>query len=251
MPSPRVISSGVVSRRLPQQQSDNDEYPIRLTKYQEQFVNVLLGTKHSLAEEGSYFVTSNPTPGTALAAPVIASFSDTAALFLIYNNADINDPAAVSIYLGHVKLAFTVAPATATGTRYLVRLDQAIRTPTAGSTVLAGPGGTPGALMTGPIVAGRGSAAKIWSFTGGAQMTIPAVTTVGRTVALGGIDGIPIVGGERIIVFGASDLTSSGQQSASTPVVIPPGWSAAIHMWWPGNATTGASVEPELAWWER
>ena len=81
-------------------------------------------------------------------------------------------------------------------------------------------------------------------------MTIPAVTAAGKVAAQGGIDSIPVVGGERTIVFGG-DVASTAQCSRTNPVVIPPGWSAAIHIWFPGNATTGASIEPELAWAER
>jgi hypothetical protein len=240
-----------ISRRLPQSDIDGgrEGEPARGNRYGEQFAALSVPSLHNLADDGIFFTTSNPAPGTALAAPVAASFSDTAALFHILNTADQNDPASKSIYLAHLKHAFTVAPASATGMRYLVRLDKGPRTPSAGQTILAGQGGSPGASPVGPMVAQ--SIAKIWSFTGAAQMTVAGVSTEGRTVAIGGFDGIPVVGGERTIIFGSMDAPSSGQVSRANPVVIPPGWAATIHEWFPSNATTGASLEPELAWWER
>lgn len=240
-----------ISRRLPQADLDGNREgePARGNRYGEQMCSLSTPGLQNLADDGIFFTTQNPTPGTALAAPVAASFADTSAFFHIVNLADVNDPLSKAIYLSKLKQSFTVAPATATGLRYLVRLDKAPRTPTAGSAILVGQGGSPGAAAVGPLV-GQ-SIARIFSFTGGAQMTMPAVTTEGRVVATGGIDGIPVVGGERTIVFGGADVISTAQCSRANPVVISPGWAATIHVWFPGNATTGASEEPELSWWER
>lgn len=240
-----------ISRRLPQADVDGgrDGEPARGNRYGEQHSVIAVGGRQNLVDDGTYFTTQNPTPGTALAAPVAASFSDTSAAFLVYNTADPNEPFAKHIYLDHLKLCFTVAPASATGTRLLARLDNAVRTPTAGSAVLVGAGGSPGAVAPGSAVAQ--SIARIWSFTGAAMMTLPAVTTLGKVAALAGIDGIPVVGGERVFAFGPWDVPSSGQCARCNPIDVPPGWSCAFHLWWPGNAATGASVEPELSWWER
>jgi hypothetical protein len=241
-----------ISRRLPQSDVDGarEGEPARGLRYGEQAIVPIVRTEHPLAEEGSLFTTQNPTPGTALAAPVAASFADTSAFFHLFNEADVNDPAAVSLLLKTLKLAFTVAPASATGMRYLVRLDNVVRTPTAGLTLLAAKTGSaaPGAAQPGPNL--RGSVARVWAFTGAAQLTLPAVSASGKVVATGGIDGLPVVGGERTIVFGG-DVASTGQTSRANAVVIPPGWSCAIHIWFPSNAATGASVEPELSWAER
>lgn len=240
-----------ISRRLPQADVDGgrEGEPVRGNRYGEQLIALAVPTLHSLSDEGSFWTTSNPVPGTALAAPVAAAFADTSALYQILNTADPNDANAKSIYLAHLKQMFTVVPASATGMRYLIRKDKGPRTPSAGFSVLAGLGGLPGAIAPGPIVGG--SIAKVWGFTGGAQITVPAVTSDGRTVALGGVPGIPIIGGEYEVLFGLGDSAGSSLASRANPVVIEPGWVATIHVWFPGNAATGASIEPELSWWER
>jgi hypothetical protein len=249
MPDVNLVMMETVRRRRPAPVLDGQAVPSRGGRYGSGLVEAVVNSRHLLAEEGSYFTTSNPTPGTALAAPVAAAFADTSAAFLVFNTADVTDPLAPYLFLDQLKLNFTVAPATATGVRLLVRLDHAPRTPTAGSTLLAGDGGIPGAVATGPRL--FAPVAKVWGFTGGVLMTIPALTTEARTVALGGIDGIPVVGGSRSFVFGQWGAPATGQGDRCNPVAIPPGWSAALHVWFPGNATTGASLEPELSWWER
>jgi len=49
-------------------------------------------TKHLLADEGSYFIATNPTPGTALAYNIQAAFSDTVPLFYVQNNGSKANP---------------------------------------------------------------------------------------------------------------------------------------------------------------
>lgn len=253
MLSPSSLIKIIVSKILPAKNPDSAQIdiPIRGMSYGEVAVIEPNRGEHPATEEGSCFTVQNPVPGTALAAPVISSFLDTSALYAIFNGADITQPFPKSILLKHLKEMYTVAPATATGKRYLVKLDTKDRTPTAGFVLLAGQTGgpTPGATQPGPIIGA--SIARIYAFTGGAQMTVPAAGSTARVVATGGVDGIPVVGGERVIKFGAADMPSSAQGSIANAVVIPPGCWAVIHEWFPGNATTGASLEPEITWLER
>lgn len=242
---------GIVSRALPAGVSEQSEASARLGRYGEVAVLPIVRTKHPLADEGSFFTTQNPTLGTALAAAVQATFSDTVAAFVFQNTADPSMSSSVGLCLDFVKLSFTVAPASATGMRYAVKLDNGSRAPSAGSTQLTGSGGSPGASAVGPIV--RSSVAKIWGFTGGAFMTVPASVNA-RVVASGGIGALPVVGSEFMIRFGDNG-PNSGAAGAGTshaaPVIVPPGWFAVLHLWFPGNAATGASIEPDIGWFER
>ena len=253
-----VVSRGIVARALSAagfggDGSQSSPAGQRFGRYQEPYLLSPVPTKHLLAEEGSYFSTQNPTLGTGLAAPVTASFSATGPWLAIFNNADPANPRSPGIDLDFIKAIFTVAPASATGIRYALKKDNGARSPTAGQTLLTGQGGSPGATPAGPIVT-PGSVAKIWSFTGGAVMTVAAEVNA-SVIANGGAGGLPVVGSEFCVRFGADGPNSgSGATSASShaaPAIIPPGWFGFFYLWFPSNATTGASLEWDIGWWER
>lgn len=246
-----TIFRGIVSRALPTALIDQQEGRLRLGRYGEAQVISPFRTKHPLADEGAYFSTQNPALGTALAGPVLTSFSDTTAAFVFYNTTDPAQAGAKNLYLDFIKMAFTVAPASATGMRYAIKLDTGNRAPTGGSTQLTGSGGSPGASAVGPVV--NASIAKVWAFTGGAFMTVPASVNP-RVVGLGGIGALPIVGTEFMIRFGDCG-PNAGAVAASTshaaPVVVPPGQYCVVHLWFPSNAATGPSMELDIGWAER
>ena len=238
--SPQALIKGLVSKLLPQKAVDGpeSERAPRLNEYGE-LVSPL--SRHGWAKEGSYFATPNPTLGTAVAGAVAASFVNTTAAFVVQNNADPTNTASKNVDLDLIKLAYLVAPATATGMEYAVVLDNASRVPSAGFALL-----TPG--QVGAIVAS--TIAKVWAFTGAAFMTVPAPSANARTVARGSIPGLPVVGTEHMIRFG-TDAPNSAACAQEAAVSIAPGWFAVVYIWWPGNATTGPSAEYLLGHVER
>lgn len=204
-------------------------------------------TKHVLADEGSYFVATNPTLGTGVGYGVLAALADTSAAFVFYNNSPVNETLAKRIYLDRIKLATTVAPASSTGWSYAIKLDNgAIRQPTAGQAAI-----TPNPAMgSGPL----STVAKLWAFTGGAVMTVPASSANAVNAARGGGGGLPVVGTELSIQFGGDGSAQSSANagfSIAPPLIIQPGWYAVFYLWFPSNASTGLSAEYEIGWWER
>lgn len=242
-----------VGRSRPRKYADGTITDLRANPWGEPQLGLMTANKASLVDEGTYYVVGNPTIGTALAFPVAAAFADTAAAFAIFNPADAANPFSPTLVIDYLRLNFTVAPATATGTRLFVRLDNKDRTPSAGRILLNGSdpalSTAPGSFQPGPRL--YQSVARIYAFTGGAQMTVPAVGTNGVNAASGGIDGIPVVGGSRTFRFGEWGGGDSNQMCNLGPLTIPPQWWAIFHLWFPGNATTGASIEPELGYLER
>ena len=243
MLSPQALIKGLVSRLLPQKSLDGpeSERAQRLLEYGEGAVSLISSSKHTLSHEGTYFATTNPTLGTAAAGAVLAAFSATVAAFVIQNTQDSGNALAKNIDLDIIKLAYIVAPATATGLEYAVVLDNTSRVPSAGFAVLS-------PTQVGSIIGA--TIAKIWAFTGAAFMTIPAAGANARTVARGSIPGLPVVGTEHMIRFGADGSNSAGS-AHDTPISIPPTWFAVVYLWWPGNATTGPSAEYLLGHVER
>lgn len=219
-------------------------------QYGERHVLNIVPTKHLLAEEGSYFVSTNPTIGTGVAAGIQTTFSDTLAAFVI-RNTDV--AGGKSIYLDYIKLLCTVAPASATSLQYAGKLEPA--TPRAATAAVATltPVNVNGGVAVQPM-------ARIDAFTGGAWETVPAASTSARIVSRGALRGvIAVIGDELILAFGSVDpaggagAPSSGsrQGGSAAPVVIPPGGSYTLHLWFPANAATGPSFEYEIGHYER
>jgi len=62
-----MASTVKVNRTRPSASAENAEIGVRGSKYGEQFIQIVHGKKHNLADEGSYFIASSPTPGTPIA----------------------------------------------------------------------------------------------------------------------------------------------------------------------------------------
>jgi hypothetical protein len=242
-----ILVKGVPSRALPQPQADNQREGVatRLSRYGGPLAeNVIIG-KQALADEGSYFVAvDNGTIGTGLAYAIQASFSDTVAAFVWFNNDQSLSGVSKTIYLDYIKLVTTVAPASGAAFRYAIKLDNANRIPTAGQVLL-----TPSTI--GPTAGS--SISKFWGFTA-AALTVPASSGNAKTVAKGGIGANPTLNGEYLIRFGANDSTTGlaiGGTSQAGPIGIPAGWYAVVYIWFPSNATTAGTFEYDCGWWER
>lgn len=241
----------IVSQSLPSPLADNAGVgqPNRGDRYGEQFVTQMGVTKHPLAQEGSYFVATNPTPGTGLASGVIAAYSATAAgLLTMYNNDVANGK---NIFLDYLKVIPTVAPASGTAMHFAVWVDKQN---------LYASGGTAITPVNTSSLSARSSINLVNSASGGTVVTNNALAAatkrlVGRGVAR---SVIPAVGEEIIIASG--DDPSSGSSSGTTagrscttiaPVILAPGWGLVVVVWFPSNSVTGLSYELESAWYER
>lgn len=201
-----------------------------------------------LAEEGSYYIGCNPTISTAVAAAVNATYDSTKGFFVIQNTDDPSNGR--RIFLDYLRMLVTVAPASGTQARFAIVIDQALRTPTAGQAEVTMNNADPRHANDFP--------GKVYSLTGGAVLTVPAVSAAARVVANGSLrQSIPIVLDELILQFGghaqgATPVATVGRQvSQAGPVIIPPGCSAEVVIWFPSNAATGASFEFEVAAWAR
>ena len=126
-----------VARRLPLPQVDTSEIPGRSGRYGELYTQSLVSTRQVLAEEGTYFSITNPTPGTAIAygsSGTNATFSDTVPFLQILNTANPGDMNAPIVYPDYIKLAqLGTAPASTTSVRAALKLDNGFRVATAGT----------------------------------------------------------------------------------------------------------------------
>jgi hypothetical protein len=247
-----ISIKGVVHRNRPDANPEYTDEELRLTKYGEAMVVSAIPTSHAMCDEGSFFTTSSPTPGTGLAFAVTAAASDTAGNFLlIKNNDNVSDsPNNKRLYLAYIKLICTVAPATATAGQFKMNCDGFLTARyTSGGTVL-----TPVNLN---MDLANNSVSQVYA----GALTTAALSNSARQVGRGVLRAvIPVVNDEYVFHFGSVDWEANQSLATATavresipcaPVVLGPQQSFTLGLWFPGNATTAGSFEVECGWWER
>jgi len=247
---------GTTSRALPQASPDTAENDITISRYGDLKVTSMIPTKHMLADEGSYFIGTNSTPGTALAYALTTGFSDTTPFIYMYNQSRPADQASKRIHLDYIKIIVTTAPASSTQAYFAIKLDTALRSLTTDNTTTL-------TAVSPNMDIGVASQALLKAQNSATASVIAAASNTARVVARGCFGGLPVVGDELVITSGSPDIGSySGLTAAQAtcpgrkcsncpPIVLGPGNSMEVHLWFPANATTALSYELEMGWWER
>lgn len=222
----------------------------RVSGYGEQFVQPLHGKLQALADEGSYFLDRNPTPGTGLAtiaAPT--ALDDTKPFILLMNQAAATLSPSRRIYLDYLKLIVTAAGTAGASINVSVKIDAAgvDRYTSGGSAItpvnpnMDSSATTNARVHAGALVTTAANGARLV----GHQLIRKVIPVVGDTYYLN--FGAPTgpVGGS------ASDGTAAAQLTfPMPPVIIGPGQQALIHLWLPSQSAA-SSYEVELGFWER
>lgn len=201
---------------------------------------------YPVADEGSYFNAINPTPGTGIAQTIQTSFSGTNGVLTVRNGTA--GAHQKRLFLDYVRLIPTVAPASATRSELLISLDDSTRYSSGGSSITALPNANMHSTDTSNAVVHFGA------------LTLSAETANVRRIARAQLRAaIPVVFEEYVIRF-AQPEPVAGTMAGTTalrsvipvgPAMLGPGHSLQVHLWHPSNATTAASWEFELGWWER
>ncbi len=246
--SPPILNRGLVSRALPAATTDSTNADVgqRLDRYGGAFLSAPAVGKYPWAEEGSYFVARTPTPGTGVSFTVSASFSDTVPF--IFGN---NTSATKAVWLDYLKWIVTVVPASATTVQYAVKTDAIPISITTNHVATAVP--------TCPNLGiSATSITNIWYQNNATATAISATGASGIVVAEGAMGGIPIVGDEFVVEFGqpntsggsgltAAQATDPARKVSSAPaVVVPPGGSFRVMLWFASNGITAMSYSFEL-----
>jgi len=223
-------------------------------------VNTYLNKKQAVAAEGTYFVTTNPTPGTAISAgPVVTSYANTAGWFWFQNN---NAPGGPNAYIDYLKIIVSAALGGGTVTNWNFAVIRDVATPlsvqitTAHFTTATPVNVNGGSSLASKCIFGyqNASAASV-NVAPSASSAI-----VGRASISGGVG---LVGDEVVLDFGATDPSPIQGLTAARaaiparsvgvlpPMSIPPGQQIMIVPWWPTATTSGLSYEFELTHIER
>ena len=214
-------------------------------------------TDHTTADEGNFFVTTNPTVGTPIATTTsvvddAATASSTHAQYspvaLLVNSWSTSDPNPKVVYLRYLKMLISQVPTSATSWQYAMRLDY-------NPTRLT----TPVSILTPVNINSNTSNASRLVVNFGA-LTTALPSSNARLVARGLINSaVPVTLDQWVFTFGDSAMPAgiiSGGSGAKTsvvpcgPICIAPGWSLSIEMWGASNAAA-PSWELELGHVER
>ncbi len=232
----------------------NLQFPTQMS----QKVANLWNSDHALADEGSFFVATNPTPLSSIA--MVTSVVDDAAtqssthaqaspVLYIRNTASALDGTAKTIYLKYLRLIQLVggqAWTTCTSAHYALRVDPSARY-LSGGTLIPPMNVNPGSS--------NNSNAQI--YFGANSVTIPG--SAGRLIGRGQIQGtIPLPADQWLFTFGdvsgpTNVLGASAIKNLTLPcgpVVISPGWSFQLDIFGVGLAAAPA-FEFELGYVER
>lgn len=234
---------GAIGRKVKNVSSIGEQF-LAATHLGELRTTSVLGSRQVAADEGSYFVSTNPTPGTAVASAVNASFDATKSFIAIRNKANASGK---RVFVDYIKLIPTVAPASGTSMHYAVYV---------GPDALYTSGGTEYTPRNANGDSDESPVSTVVVTSGAAMLTTVAASTgprargVARSV-------IPAVLEEIVIRFGAeggsgSSATAAGRSEVmAPPIIVQPGGVMLLNVWFPSNASTGISVEFEVGLIER
>lgn len=224
--------------------------PQRGSRYGDTVMAPVFNKANGIADDGSYFIATNPTPGTGITTTSnVTTFADTTPYLALTNTASpYNASTSRRVYLDYLRLQCTVAGTGGTSLRFAIKCD-VITTRATGGTVLRpqNVNQDSGNVSQCRVVAGTlvGTAAS-----SGARLYSAGLL---RSV-------IPVVGDTYVINFGGHDpkpgaLAINGTNVSNVvynvaPVCVGPGQCVLIHLWLAGQ-TVGSAYEVELGYVER
>lgn len=231
MLTPGILNRGIIRRMLPTKKpsADGEDREIfdRNGPYGEKHIIPVSIPWAAAADEGSFFVDTNPTLETGLAttaAPI--AFSDTAAFYTCYNT----DPVGGRrIALAYLKLVSTVVGAgPSTGVKLAVTIDEGDRYASGGAQLIP---------QNPNMDAEQSDAAEVWA---GAVVLAAATQSVRRPVSSRWLKRAVHVVGDQYMVFFGSDTPAraAGVDSVDVlpPIIIGPRQSVNIHLWLPAQS---------------
>lgn len=217
----------------------------------------LWNSDHAAADEGSFFVATNPTVGTGIAtttsvvddaATASATHAQYAPVMLITNNWPTTDTNNTRIYLKYLRMLCTAAPTSATLWNFSFRGDSRASRYISGGSLIA--------PVNINMDSGTASRAQIYF---GAVLTNLPTAANGRLLSCGAVQGsIPVVKDQWMFTFGDQSmptnvLHATGNKALTIPcgpMILGPGQSISLGMW--GTSCAGAPAwEFELGYVER
>lgn len=222
---------GLTSRERPSLYTDGQPRTPRLGARAEAYALALLGSKLALlADEGSYFVATNPTPGTGVAGKAApTALADTAALMHVHNN-ETDLLKGKRLYLDFLLLRPTAAGTNGTNFNLTQKIDRGPTRYASGGSNITPVNPNMGSSETSPAVVKVG------------DLTLGAATSSARLVHHEQVRSvIKVIGDKYLLTFGNSSPPTIGMAMEGTaqaaihlacpPVVLGPGDQWCLHEW--------------------
>jgi hypothetical protein len=241
------VAWGQVNEALPSPIAENTQGPVRLNRYREQMARPSYSGQWGPAEDGQYFVATNPTPDTAVVHATSAAVSETAGYYFVLRNADSpSNPNAKRIMLDYVRLISKVVPAASTRSDFFIKVGPGTRWASGGSLLVP--------QNVNSVFANNSIALPYI----GALVTVadPASRLLCRGVMRGVIQ---VALDEFIFKTGTVDPAGALSLGGTVPqrmmiplppIIIAPGHSLGLQLWHASN-NAAAQYEFEAGWWER
>lgn len=242
-----VKNHGVIGRALPGIHQDNTQAAQRFSRYGENYAQLIGGASaHAMADEGSYFIATNPTMGTGIAGIAASTSYDAAESLLLLRNTSTTK----RLYLHFIDLVVTAAGANGTTTGFTMTSDKGnTRYSSGGSTITS---------IVNPNLASTETAEVQMYF--GALVTAAASTSARLLGDFLVRNVIKVVGDSYRFTFGEGNWAIAGDALSGTnpvkvnvpcpPVVLGENDQFLLHDW--GASQSGASsYQFRVGFWMR
>lgn len=239
---------GTARRGLPSRDNDGNQNAVRTSQYGELLSLPTGKGLLALADEGSYFLAVNGTPGTGLAghaAPTDITI-DTKPFVLIRNAATVAE--GVRLYLDYIRLQVTAAGTGGTIEQWCLKIDNILRYASGGSALV-------------PVCPNMQSTAASKATCHAGAVTAAAASSAQRLLGSGTVrTAIPVAADTYMFDFGAAmkdvgaaavnGTTPTMHKIPCPPVVLGPGESLLLHLA-RASQSAAASYELTAAWFEK
>ena len=216
--------------------------PTRAGRYGEMWDIPLSSKEFGAADEGSYYIAVNPTPGTGIVGPVSTTWDEAKALMTVYNGG-VN-----RIYPQLLQLYVTVIGTTGTRQDFTHALDTGNRYSSGGTALTKANVNmdsiyTSGAVVTfGALVTTAASSSR--RLLGNHQLREAAIEVVGDFYEFN------FAGPGGATQSGSRVATVADFQRTLPPVAIGPGQTYVLH-YWRASITVGITFEANFQYIER
>jgi hypothetical protein len=248
----QVLLWALANRALPTPfVGDNVNGPLRSSRYGEPIAQLIGGSRiHALADEGSYFVATNPTPGTAIAGTTTpTAFSETVGLLSVFNGNTASGNSAKQIYLDFILLQVVAVGTSSTNYNLTGKVD-------------AGPNrwSSGGSAIT-PVSPNMNSSAKSGAVINFGALVLASATTSARLVHNHLVRSvIPVANDYVLLTFGTSVPQGPGMPTDGTlqcfsqltcpPVVIGAQQNYYLNEW-AASQSAARTYQFTVGYWER
>lgn len=257
-PNNDVANWGRVGRLLSSMQRALEGAPavLRAGAYGEMVAEILSSKQNKINDEGSYYVTRTPTPGTGVAsigAPT--AYVATSPYVIVTNN---NPAGGKNIWLDYINLNLITPSTSSTNLQFTTAIDTVARYTSGGS---GGAGTNVATILQGPVPPNSGAPANSGALVYAGALVAAAASPANRIISNRYLrTAIAVALDTYLVQFGATDIALDGTLVSGAavaqrsiphpPVCLAPGGSFLLHLYG-ASAAAATTCEVEVGHVER